>query len=151
MFITESVMTRDVKIKVGWYRSEHRWKRTNLWISAESDWISMRAQHRLIFRHFHLFNFWNPVRYCGICWKSSRQFKKTWLVCCEIVPQHLRYGTSDNFSVQQYHFYSLCTLSTTNETIRNTPLYYHLDCYKKRIPTEYRLFYDVQRLLWHSN
>ena len=44
MFITESVMTRDVKIKVGWYSSEHRWKRKNLGISAENDWISMRAQ-----------------------------------------------------------------------------------------------------------
>ena len=44
MFITESVMTRDVKIKVGWFNSEHRWKRKNLWISAENDWISMRAQ-----------------------------------------------------------------------------------------------------------
>ena len=44
MFITESVMTRDVKIKVGWFSSEHRWKRKNLWISAENDWISMRAR-----------------------------------------------------------------------------------------------------------
>ena len=44
MFITESVMTRNVKIKVGWYSSEHRWKRKNLWIIAENDWISMRAQ-----------------------------------------------------------------------------------------------------------
>ena len=44
MFITESVMIRDVKIKVGWFSSEHRWKRKNLWISAENDWISMRAQ-----------------------------------------------------------------------------------------------------------
>ena len=37
-------MTRDVKIKVGWFSSEHRWKRKHLWISAENDWISMRAQ-----------------------------------------------------------------------------------------------------------
>ena len=44
MFINESVMTSDVKIKVGWFSSEHRWKRKNLWISAENDWISMRAQ-----------------------------------------------------------------------------------------------------------
>ena len=44
MFITESVMTRGVKIKVGWFSSEHRWKCKSLWISAENDWISMRAQ-----------------------------------------------------------------------------------------------------------
>ena len=46
-------MTRDVKIKVGWFSSEHRWKRKNLWISAENDWISMRAQPGTIF--FKLF------------------------------------------------------------------------------------------------
>ena len=49
MFITESVMTRDVKIKVGWFSSEHRWKRKNLWISAENDWISMRARPGKLF------------------------------------------------------------------------------------------------------
>ena len=36
-------MTIGVKIKVGWYSSEHRWKRENLWISAENDWMYMRA------------------------------------------------------------------------------------------------------------
>ena len=44
IFSAESVMTRDVKIKVGWYSSEHSWKRKNLWISAKSGWRSMRAQ-----------------------------------------------------------------------------------------------------------
>ena len=44
-------MTRVVKIKVRWFSSEHRWKRKNLWISAENDWISMRAQPGLSFSH----------------------------------------------------------------------------------------------------
>ena len=58
MFITKSVMTKDVKTKVGWYSSEHRWKRKDLWISAENDWKSMRAQSGLQIAFFskkHLF------------------------------------------------------------------------------------------------
>ena len=64
MFITESVMTRDVKIKVGCYSSDHRLKHKNLWISAENDWISMRAQPG---QHI-----WFIVFYVTLLWLSHR-------------------------------------------------------------------------------
>ena len=61
MFITESDMTRDVKIKVGWYSSELRWKRKNFWISAENDWISLRAQPGYKAQYFKISVFSTPA------------------------------------------------------------------------------------------
>ena len=52
-------MTRDVKIKVSWFSSEHCWKRKNLWISAKNDWISMRAQPGNIYICYDITHWWN--------------------------------------------------------------------------------------------